>query len=53
MLDVTSQVVKMIYDGYNNPNLKTYSIGNLTTGNAYGFSVVAINFNGFGPASAT
>ena len=33
------------------PTNFTFNKENLTAGNEYGFTVVAFNFNGFGPAS--
>lgn len=42
----------MIYDGEFNPNLMNFNSENLIVGRAYGFSVVAFNFNGAGTASS-
>lgn len=51
MLNVTSQVTIMVYDGSSNPNLLSYNIINLIPGHKYGFTVVAFNFNGKGESS--
>jgi hypothetical protein len=51
MLDVEGGDNLMIYNGFNNPNLKEFSAENLTPGNSYGFSVLAWNFNGAGSVS--
>jgi len=51
LLDVSTGVTTMVYDGWNNPNLLSYNCQNLKPGNRYGFSVVAFNFNGKGEAS--
>jgi hypothetical protein len=51
MLDVEGGENMMIYDGSHNPNQLRFNKENLSAGNEYGFSVVAYNFNGFGPAS--
>lgn len=42
---------RVVYDGYQNPNLKTLEVDNLTPGEQYGFSVAAYNFNGLGAFS--
>ncbi len=41
----------MIYNGENNPNRLSFNVANLKTGKAYGFSVLAFNFNGAGTLS--
>lgn len=43
----------MIYDGGNNPNILQFNAANLFTGRAYGFQVLAYNFNGAGTLSST
>lgn len=53
MLDLAGGENLMIYNGYNNPNIKSFLVENLTSSNAYGFSVVAWNFNGAGKVSDT
>lgn len=51
MYDVEGGENKLIYDGSRNPNQLRFNKENLSAGNEYGFSVVAYNFNGFGPSS--
>lgn len=51
MLDVLGGDNKLVYDGSKNPNLLKFNMENLSPGNEYGFSIVAYNFNGRGPAS--
>ena len=51
MFDTKGGENKLVYDGSTNPNKLTFNKENLTAGNEYGFTVVAFNFNGFGPAS--
>lgn len=41
----------LVYDGRDNPSLTEFNMQGLTPGKTYGFSVVAFNFNGKGPAS--
>lgn len=41
-----------MYDGSRNANVRTYLIDNLVTGNSYTFRLIAVNFNGEGPASS-
>ena len=43
---------EMIYDGKNNPNVLSYFIDGLTTGDSYTFNLEAFNFNGAGDLSA-
>ena len=51
MYDVLGGENLLVYDGSTNPNQVRFNKEGLTPGNNYGFSVVAYNFNGFGPAS--
>ncbi len=41
----------IVYDGRRNPNLMSFNAANLQTGKAFGFSVLAFNFNGAGELS--
>lgn len=53
MYDAKGGENELVYDGSRNPNQLHFNMQSLTAGNEYGFSVVAYNFNGFGPASPT
>lgn len=37
---------RVVYNGYNYPNVLMYTVGGLTTGLSYSFTLQAINFNG-------
>lgn len=41
----------LVYDGQRNPNNFQYTIQELTSGESYGFTVKAFNFNGEGEES--
>jgi hypothetical protein len=51
MLDIAGGDDLMIYNGYNNPNIKGFLAERLTPGHSYSFTVRAFNFNGRGDAS--
>jgi hypothetical protein len=51
MLDLQGGDNVLVYDGFNNPNVKSLDQQHLTPGNSYGFSVLAFNFNGAGKVS--
>jgi titin len=51
MKDEAIQSTSLVYDGSSNANVLYYLKNNLTTGYSYTFTLVAVNFNGEGPAS--
>ena len=51
MNDQISGKSEMVYNGRRNPNLMSFNAANLQTGKAFGFSVLAFNFNGAGELS--
>lgn len=48
-----SNIYSLVYDGTGYPQIRSYTLTNLTPGSVWDFKVSASNFNGEGPASAT
>ena len=53
MIDFSTAEKSMIYNGERNPNTLQFYKQDLREGGAFGFSVRAKNFNGFGEESQT
>jgi hypothetical protein len=52
MYDLQGGDTVQIYDGYNNPNIKSFLMEGLSPGHSYAFAIRAWNFNGAGAESA-
>lgn len=46
MLEMSTGIVSIVYDGSLNPLITAYNVGGLTTGSQYAFYVQSIDFNG-------
>jgi hypothetical protein len=46
MLEMSTGIVTIVYDGSLNPLITAYNVGGLTTGSQYAFYVQSLDFNG-------
>lgn len=46
MIELSTGLTSLVYDGSYNPNILAYLVSNLVTGAYYSFYIKSVNFNG-------